>query len=113
MASRGATALFVPSNNALPSRSGGAELVTEARTVDVATAIANKMWVIRADVAGQADALTSHGSSAIVDPKGDVVQSALPLSEDMIAATIDATGLRGLGVPRSVGPGSPGTFHEI
>lgn len=91
LASRGATALFVPSNNALPARKGGAELVTEARRVDVATAIANEMWVIRADVAGQAAGLTSHGSSAIVDPKGTVVRSALALSEDVIAATIDVT----------------------
>lgn len=91
MASRGATALFVPSNNALPPRRGGAKLVTEARRVDVATAIANGMWVIRADVAGQADALTSHGSSAIVDPKGTLVRSALPLSEGVIAAAIEAT----------------------
>ena len=91
MASRGATALFVPSNNALPPRKGGAELVTQARRVDVSTAIANQMWVIRADVAGQAGALTSHGSSAIVDPNGTVVRSALPLSEDVIAAAIEAT----------------------
>jgi predicted amidohydrolase len=91
MASRGATALFVPSNNALPPRKGGAELVTEARTVDMATAITNEMWVIRADVAGQVDALTSHGSSAIVDPKGTVVRSALPLSEDMITTAIEGT----------------------
>ena len=89
MASRGATALFVPSNNALPQRKGGAEIVTEARRVDVATAIANDMWVIRADVAGQAAGLTSHGSSAIVDPKGTVVRSALALSEDVITAVID------------------------
>jgi len=89
MASRGATALFVPSNNALPQRKGGAEIVTEARRVDVATAIANDMWVIRADVAGQAAGLTSHGSSAIVDPKGTVVRSALALSEDVITAVIE------------------------
>ena len=91
MASRGATALFVPSNNALPAAKGGAELVTEARRVDVATATTNRMWVIRADVAGSADALTSHGSSAIVDPKGTVVRSAKPLSEEVIAAAIEAT----------------------
>ena len=91
MASRGATALFVPSNNALPRRKGGAELVTEARRVDVATAIANDMWVIRADVAGQTAELTSHGSSAIVDPTGTVVRSTLALSEDVIAAAIEVT----------------------
>ncbi len=91
MAFRGATVLFVPSNNALPPRKGGAEIVTEARRVDVATAIANGMWVIRADVAGRAAHLTSHGSSAIVDPQGIVVRSALTLNEDMIAATVDVT----------------------
>ena len=91
MASRGATALFVPSNNALPPWKGGAELVTEARRVDVSTAIANRMWVIRADVAGQAGDLTSHGSSAIVDPMGTVVQSALALSEELIATAIEVT----------------------
>jgi predicted amidohydrolase len=97
MASRGATALFVPSNNALPPRKGGAELVTEARRVDVSTAIANQMWVIRVDVAGQAAELTSHGSSAIVDPKGTVVRSALALSEDLIAAAIDVPSRIALG----------------
>jgi len=65
--------------------------VTEARRVDMATAIASEMWVIRADVAGQAGGLTSHGSSAIVDPTGTVVQSALALSEDLIATAIDVT----------------------
>ena len=41
MASRGATALFVPSNNGLPSGKNGPEIVRAARRVDVATAIAN------------------------------------------------------------------------
>jgi 5-aminopentanamidase len=91
MASRGATALFIPSNNALPPRKGGADLVTEARRVDLATAIANGMWVIRADVAGHAGDLASHGSSAIVDPMRTVVQSARALNEDLIATAIDVT----------------------
>jgi hypothetical protein len=60
MASRGATVLFVPSNNALSPQKGGAEIVAEARRVDVATAIANGMWVIRADVAGRN---VDHGGS--------------------------------------------------
>ena len=55
----------------------------------MATAIANGMWVIRADVAGQTAELTSHGSSAIVDPKGTVVRSALAMSEGVIAAAVD------------------------
>jgi predicted amidohydrolase len=91
MASHGATMLFVPSNNALPPGKGGAEIVAEARRVDVATAIANGMWVIRADVAGQTAELRSHGSSAIVDPKGTVVRSAVALREDVIAATVEVS----------------------
>jgi 5-aminopentanamidase len=94
MAARGATVLFVPTNNALLSLKGGAEIVAEARTVDVATAVANGMWVVRADVAGQAGELTSHGSSAIIDPKGTVVRSAIPLSEDVIMATVESSETR-------------------
>lgn len=103
MASRSATALFVPTNNALPLRKRGAELVTEARRVDVATAIANEMWGIRADVAGQAAELTSDGASAIVDPKGTVVRSALALSEDVIAAAIEVTSQRPVHSARAAG----------
>jgi predicted amidohydrolase len=97
MAAGGATALFVPSNNALSARKGRAELVAEARRVDVSTAVANQMWVIRSDVAGQAADLISHGSSAIVDPKGAVVRSALALREEVIAAAIDVTTRTGVG----------------
>ncbi|MPY86911.1 MAG: hypothetical protein GEU99_03220 [Luteitalea sp.] len=44
---------------------------------------------MRADVAGRTDELVSYGSSEIVDPDGMVVQSARPLSEDLIVAEID------------------------
>ena len=53
MASRGATALFVPTNNGLPEAK--ADVVGMTRTVDIAGAIANGVSVIRADVAGRAD----------------------------------------------------------
>jgi predicted amidohydrolase len=89
MAAKGATALFVPTNNGLPPARARAELVAQSRNVDIATAVENSMWVIRADVAGRTDALVSHGSSGIVDPEGRVVQSARPLSEDLIVAEID------------------------
>jgi predicted amidohydrolase len=88
LAERGAAALFVPSNNALPDANGGRELVTESRRVDIATAMANRLWVIRADVAGRRGDLVSYGSSAIVDPSGTVVQSARELSDDMIVAEL-------------------------
>jgi predicted amidohydrolase len=89
MAARGAAALFIPSNNGLPPAKGGAALVDDARRVDVATATANRLWVVRADVAGRSGSLTSHGCSAIVDPGGRVVASARELSEDVIVAEID------------------------
>lgn len=89
MACRGATVLFVLTNNALPRQKGGAEIVAAARNVDVATAIVNGIWVVRADVAGEAGGLTSDGSSAIVDPKGSVVRSAVTRREGVIAAAVD------------------------
>ena len=70
MAAHGATALFVPTNNALPPKRACADLVVQARNVDIARAVENSMWVIRADVAGRTDALVSYGSSRIVDPDG-------------------------------------------
>lgn len=89
MASEGATVLLVPTNNGLPvARGGASELVMEARNVDIATAIENRMWVIRADVAGATDALVSHGSSGIVDCGGNVVKAAATLQEDLIVAEI-------------------------
>jgi predicted amidohydrolase len=94
LAVQGATALFVPTNNGLPPKRADAELVSEARNVDIANAVENRMWVIRADVAGSTDELVSYGSSAIIDPDGKVVQLAREFEEDVIIAEIDA-------VPRS------------
>jgi len=88
LAARGATALFVPSNNGLPPAKGEPALVMASRQVDIATATANRLWVIRADVAGRCGDRVSHGSSAIVDPSGRVVQSACPLSDDVIVAEL-------------------------
>ena len=88
MAAQGATALFVPTNNGLPRKRAGAELVARARNVDIATAVEYHMWVIRADVAGQNGDLVSYGSSGIVDPEGTVVRSAQELIEDLIVAEI-------------------------
>jgi predicted amidohydrolase len=88
LAAQGATALFVPTNNGLPPNRAGAELVAEARNVDIARAVENRMWVIRADVAGRTEELASYGSSGIVDPNGRVVQSARQLTEDLIVADL-------------------------
>jgi 5-aminopentanamidase len=88
IAALGATALFVPTNNALPPHKGGAALVAAARQADVARAIENGVWVIRADVAGRWGGRTSHGASGIVDPDGAVVRTARPLAADLIVAEI-------------------------
>ena len=83
MAAQGATALFVPTNNGLPPARASAKLVAQARNVDIARAVENSMWVIRADVAGRTDELISYGSSGIVDPDGMVARSARQLTDDL------------------------------
>ncbi|HYO82704.1 MAG TPA: carbon-nitrogen hydrolase family protein [Bryobacteraceae bacterium] len=90
MAAQGAKALFVPANNALPKTRGYAELVHEARASDIARAVENRVWVIRADVAGVNSDLASHGSSAIVDPNGNVMRDADLRSTDLLVADIAA-----------------------
>jgi len=87
MASQGATALFVPTNNGLPLEK--ANVVDDARNVDIARAIENGVSVIRSDVAGCTADLVSYGSSGIVDPDGKVLQSAQRLSEDLLVADLD------------------------
>lgn len=89
MASQGATALFVPTNNGLPPAKARPELVAQARNVDIARAIDNSVSVIRADVAGRTEGLVSYGSSGIVDPDGMVLQSARQLGPELIMADIE------------------------
>lgn len=87
MASQGATALFVPTNNGLPAQK--ADVVARARAVDIARAVENGVSVIRADVAGRTADLVSYGSSCIVDRTGTVLQSAQRLAEDLLVADLD------------------------
>ena len=86
MASRGATALFVLSNNGLPVEK--ADVVSDARNIDIACAIENSVTVIRADVAGSSADLVSYGSSGIVDSHGVVLQSARRLTEDLLVTDL-------------------------
>ncbi|HZS44677.1 MAG TPA: carbon-nitrogen hydrolase family protein [Blastocatellia bacterium] len=88
MSSKGATALFVPSNNGLPPSKAGPELVEQTRKVDVARAVENGVHIVRADVAGHFDGRTSYGSSEIVSPGGTILQSARQLGSDLIVAGI-------------------------
>jgi predicted amidohydrolase len=89
MAARGATALFVPTNNGLPPGKGGMRLVNEARRCDAARARENGVFVIRADVAGWTDGLESFGSSGFVDPEGKVLQEARRLDAQLLVADVE------------------------
>jgi predicted amidohydrolase len=88
MAAQGATALFIPTNNALPHKRAHSELVQEARASDVARAVENRLWVIRADVAGANSDLISYGSSEIVTPSGKVVREANRHRADLLIADV-------------------------
>jgi 5-aminopentanamidase len=76
MTEQGAAVLFVPSNNALPAEWASTAIVRETRAVDVNRAVENRAWVIRADVAGQYGQLAAHGTSAVINPTGQVVTEA-------------------------------------
>jgi predicted amidohydrolase len=89
MVEKGATALFIPTNNGLPPAK--ADVAASARKVDVALAKEHGVFVIRADVAGRADGMMSYGSSGIVDSRGRVLQSTQPLTEDLIAADLEVS----------------------
>jgi predicted amidohydrolase len=90
MAARGATVLFVPTNNGLPPERASLKLNEAAREVDVSLAVENRIWIVRADVAGRNGQLTSFGSSEIVDTDGRVVQQAGYLSTELLVAEIEA-----------------------
>ena len=62
--------------------------MAEARNVDIARAVENSVWMIRADVAGHTERLVSYGSSGIVDPDGCVLQTARRFDPDIIVADI-------------------------
>jgi predicted amidohydrolase len=89
MVAKGATALFIPTNNGLPPEK--ADVAAHARKVDIALAIEHGVSVIRADVAGRADGMVSYGSSGIVDSRGSVLQSTQPLTEDLIVADLEVS----------------------
>jgi predicted amidohydrolase len=80
--------LFIPTNNGLPREKGDAKLIDAARKADIARATENRIFVIRADVAGHDGDLVAYGSSAIVGPDGTILRSARQLSADLIVADI-------------------------
>jgi predicted amidohydrolase len=86
LASQGATALFVPSNNGLPPEK--ADVIADARKIDVRLATEHRVFVIRADVAGRADGRVSYGSTAITGPDGAVRGAAVRLAEDLVVGDL-------------------------
>ena len=90
MATRGAVALFVPTNNALAPTRGGTDVVEHARRTDFSRAAENGLSVIRADVAGRADGLESYGSSWIIERNGFML-TAKRLEPDLLVAEIPIT----------------------
>lgn len=88
MGAQGATMLFIPTNNGLPSERTSLKLNTAARNTDIGLAVMNRIWVVRADVVGQNGGLTSCGSSEIVDPSGNAMQRANRQEGEMLVAEI-------------------------
>ncbi|MFI5233902.1 MAG: carbon-nitrogen hydrolase family protein [Gemmatimonadales bacterium] len=72
LVANGATALLIPTNNAMPRSRGGPELVRAARELDVRRAAELGVAVVRADVVGEKDQLVSSGASSIVDRTGTI-----------------------------------------
>jgi predicted amidohydrolase len=88
MASRGATALFIPTNNGLPVDRAHQEVADDARRTDLALATLHGVSVVRADVTGDASGLRSHGSTAIVGPAGRLLASAAAREAGLVIAEI-------------------------
>jgi 5-aminopentanamidase len=89
MTAQGATALFVPTNNSLPNERACPKLNAAARNADITLAVENRIWVIRADVAGRDERLACYGASEIVNPGGNVVRQGLLLRSGMLVEEIE------------------------
>jgi 5-aminopentanamidase len=87
MAARGASVIFVPSNNSLPPQR--ADVMALTRAVDIARARDNAVMIVRADVAGRVADRVSFGSSAIIDARGTVLRAGAVLKEDTLVAEIN------------------------
>jgi len=83
---RGATVLFVPTNNALPP--DRADVVADARRVDEALARTNRVAVVRADVSGRADGLVSCGSTGVVGADGSQRHSVHPFTSAIVVTDL-------------------------
>jgi predicted amidohydrolase len=88
LASDGATALLVPTNNAMPRNRGGPELLRTAHELDVRRAAELGVAVVRADVVGQKGELISYGATAIVDRQGMLRAIARPGQPGVVVADV-------------------------
>ena len=88
MVSKGASALFIPTNTGLPLDK--ADVVADARHADIALARANDVWILRSDVVGRSGGLVSYGSSCIIEPGGNVLMSAKRSRAGLLIADIKA-----------------------
>lgn len=88
MVARGAAALFIPTNNGLPAGRAHREIAADARRQDVALAVEHGVSVIRADVAGAAFGLESHGSTGITGPTGQLLAEGAPREAGLVIADI-------------------------
>jgi len=95
MVARGASAIFLPSNNILPPER--ANVVALSRAVDIALAKDNGVMIVRVDVAGRTADRVSFGSSAIADARGTVLRAGEALSEDILVAEVEASNVGLLG----------------
>lgn len=89
MAIQKADALFIPTNNGLPNGRASVRVNAAARSADLALAIQNQLWVMRADTVGRNEQFTCFGCSEIIDPKGNVIQEAQLEQTDLLVAEID------------------------
>ncbi len=90
LAARGAAALFVPTNNGMPPSRGSPKLIGLTRSTDIARALENGVSVVRADVVGSAGGLVAPGTTAVVDPDGEVLAAAAAGLPGLIVADIEA-----------------------
>jgi len=89
LAQRGATVLFVPTNNALPSKTGP-DIVDDTRRCDIARACENSVTVVRADTAGRCDGRIAYGTTGITGPDGVVRVSAPLLTPTLVVGIVEA-----------------------
>ena len=88
LVARGATVLFIPTNNAMPADRGGPALAAEARSIDRQHARALGIPIVRADVIGDWQGLRSEGASAITTPNGEQVCAGRVQAGELLVAEL-------------------------